>query len=256
MEAAGLAVFVISASILTTLLEYPASPLHRAIESRFLRQVALGVPMGLVVAAIVYSPWGQRSGAHINPAVTWAFFRLGKIGLWDAVFYSLAQFGGAAAAVLLMREVIGRAYAHPAVNYAVTRPGPGGQALAFLGEFAISFVLMIVVLVTINSRRLKKLTGMLTGLLIAAYLALETPLSGMSLNPARSFGSAFVAGQWSSVWVYFAAPTAAMLLAAEIYGRMRRGQTLACAKLHHGNAGRCIFCNNQRGPTYPVEAET
>ncbi len=255
MEAAGLACFVITASILATLLEYPESPVHQAIESPFLRRVVLAVPMGGVIAALVYSPWGKQSGAHINPAVTWAFFRLGKIKVWDAVFYSLAQFAGAAGAVQLMKVVIGPPYAHADVNYVVTRPGPAGPLVAFLAEFVISFFLMLVVLMAINSRRLERLTGLFAGLLIAAYLVIELPLSGMSLNPARTFGSALGAGHWTSAWIYFVAPVGAMLLAAEAYLRLSRGRELACPKLHHRGTVRCIFCDSQRGPTYPVEAE-
>ncbi len=252
MEAAGLAFFVTVASLTTTLLEHPGSPLHQAIDSRLLRNVVLGLALGIVIAAIVYSPWGKQSGAHINPAVTWAFLRLGKIRPWDAVFYTLAQFAGAVGAVQLVRVIIGEPYTHPDVNYALTRPGPHGSAVAFVAEFAISFVLMFVVLVAVNSRRLEKLTGLFVGLLIAAYLAVETPLSGMSLNPARTFGSVLAAGDWTSLWIYLVAPTAAMLLAAEVYLRLRPERQLACAKLHHRNDQRCIFCESPRGPTYPV----
>ena len=234
MEAAGLACFVVSASLVTTLLEYPGSPVHQAIGSKFARHVVLGVGMGGVVAAIVYSPWGKRSGAHINPAVTWAFFRLGRIRGWDATFYTAAQFGGAVLAVQLMRLVIGAPYRHPVIDHVVTKPGPAGVLAAFAAEFAISLVLMLVLLVAVNSARLERFAGVLAGVLIALYLAFETPLSGMSLNPARTFGSAFAAGHWASLWLYFVAPTAAMLLAAELY-------------LHLGGAARV-----RRGPTYPA----
>ncbi len=253
MEAAGLACFVVVASITTTLLEYPGSRVHQALESPFLRNVVLGLVLGILIAGIVYSPWGKQSGAHINPAVTWAFFRLGKIRAWDAVFYTAAQFAGAIGAVQLMRAVIGKPYMHPDVNYALTRPGPDGATVAFAAEFAISFLLMFVVLVAVNSRRLEKLTGLFVGLLITAYLAFETPLSGMSLNPARTFGSVLAAGDWTTLWIYLLAPTAAMLLAAEVYLRLGPGRLCACAKLHHRNDKRCIFCDSPRGPTYPVE---
>lgn len=238
MEAGGLAFFVISASVVTTLLEYPGSPVHQAIGSTFGRRVVLGLGMGAVIAAIVYSPWGKRSGAHINPAVTWAFYRLGKIGGWDAAFYTVAQFGGSIVAVQLMRLVIGTPYAHPAVDHVVTKPGPGGPLPAFLAEFVISFVLMLVVLAAVNSERYEKLTGVFTSALIIVYLAFETPLSGMSLNPARTFGSAFAAWHWAALWLYFVAPMAAMLLAAELYLRLGGDATI------------------RRGPTYPVEPTT
>ncbi len=236
MEAGGLAYFVISASLLTTLLEYPGSPLHRALGGKHLRLGLLGIAMGAVIASVVYSPWGKRSGAHINPSVTWAFFRLGKIGGWDAVFYTAAQFGGALAAVQLMRLVLGAPYRHPAVDYVMTKPGPGGALVAFAAEFGISFVLMLVVLIAVNSKRLERLTGLFAGVLVALYLAIETPLSGMSLNPARTFGSAVAARHWAGLWLYFAAPVAATLLAAELYVRL---------------GGRARV---RAGPSYPADA--
>ena len=237
MEAGGLAAFVIAASALTTLLEFPGSPVHQAIASSLGRRVVLGVGMGGVIAAVVYSPWGKRSGAHINPAVTWAYFRLGKIRGWDAVFYTVAQFGGALAAVQLMQRVIGTPYRHPLIDYVVTKPGPAGPLPAFAAEFVISFVLMLVVLLAVNSERLEKRAGLFAGLLVAAYLTFEAPMSGMSLNPARTFGSAFAARHWVDLWLYFVAPTAAMLLAAELY------------LWFGGDAG------NRRGPTYPVDPD-
>lgn len=253
VEALGLALFVITASISTTLLEHPAFGFARSIPDATLRHALLGLVMGTYIAALIYSPPGQQSGAHINPAVTWAFFRLGKIKLPDAIFYTLAQFMGAIGGAQLMSLAIGRRYAHSSVNYAVTVPGADGPLIAFVAEFIISFVLMMVVLMAMNSKRLEKLTGLFTGLLIAGYLAVEIPYSGMSLNPARSFGTAFTAGNWTGLWIYFIAPPLAALLAAECYGRFHKNQKLACAALHH-NHERCIFCD-QEGPDFPMEDE-
>ncbi len=222
MEAWGLGTFMAGASLLTTLLMYAHSPAARAIKEPGVRLAWLGLGMGLIIAGIVYSPWGKKSGAHINPAVTWAFFRLGKITLADAVFYTLAQFGGALIAVQVMGLVIGRPYQHPTVRHVVTVPGPDGPWAAWVAEFVISFLLMYVVLVAVNNKKLEKWGGALTGVLIMAYLTLETPWSGMSLNPARTFGSAFAARDWDSLWVYFTAPVAAMLLAAEANRRLQK----------------------------------
>lgn len=216
-EAAGLAFFMVSASTVTTMLRYPNSPIHRTIHEPFLQLVALGVPMGLVVAAVVYSPWGKKSGAHINPAVTLAFWRLGKIKTPDAVFYILFQFAGAALAVQLMGLVLGAPYRHPAINYVVTVPGIRGAMGAFIAEALISFVLMLAVLGIISSKKTKDWAGAATGVLIALYLMFEEPYSGMSLNPARTFASAFAAREWTGLWIYFVAPVAAMLLAAQVF---------------------------------------
>jgi len=255
-EACGLAGFIIGASLLTTLLEHPDSPVqHLMGRQPLLRRVPLGLVMGAYIAAVVYSPWGKRSGAHINPAVTLAFFWLGKIKRWDALFYVFAQFTGAIIAGQLMTVALGKLYAHPSIHYSTTVPGAGAHATAsaFTAEFIISFILMFVVLVAINSKHLERFAGLLAGLLIAIYLIVETPYSGMSLNPARAFGSAFAAGHWMDLWIYFTAPPLGMLLAAAAYSWLRKGQQTGCAKLHHSNDQRCIFCDHKAAPNYPDE---
>jgi aquaporin Z len=110
MEAAGLAVFMVSAGLFGTLLGYPGSPVHQAIEEPLLRRALMGLAMGLTAIAIIYSPWGQQSGAHINPAVTLTFLRLGKVAPWDAVFYIIAQFAGGLYGVLLVGGILGEVF--------------------------------------------------------------------------------------------------------------------------------------------------
>jgi aquaporin Z len=244
MEAAGLGLFMISACVFTVLLEHPASPVRQAIASPLLRLVLIGIAMGLTAIGIIYSPWGKQSGAHINPSVTLAFFRLGKIEPWDAFFYVCAQFAGALAGVLLSAAAVGSWIADPSVNYAVTVPGPGGQGVAFLAELVISFGLMIAILTLSNIHRLARFTGLVAGVLVATYISMEAPISGMSMNPARTFGSALPAQFWTALWVYFTAPPLGMLLAAEAYLRVRGAHQVLCAKLDHDNDKRCIFrCN-------------
>lgn len=91
MEAAGLGIFMTSASVVTVIVEHPASSIRQVIADPFLLRLIIGVVMGLTAIAIIYSPWGKQSGAHINPAVTFTFFRLGKINRLDAFFYVVAQ---------------------------------------------------------------------------------------------------------------------------------------------------------------------
>jgi aquaporin Z len=238
-EAAGLGVFMLSACACAVLLFHPASPVVRAVEGETERRVLMGAAMGLTNALLVYSPWGMRSGAHNNPAVTLTFYRLGKVKGADALFYVLAQFAGGAAGVVLAALALGEFVSAPSVNYVVTVPGSFGAAAAFAAEVLISFVLMSVVLRATNHARLARWTGLLAGLLVALYISVEAPVSGMSMNPARTFGSALSAHLWTAAWVYFTAPLAGMLLAAEVY--RRAGARAACAKLHHHNRKRCIF---------------
>ncbi|HJU54927.1 MAG TPA: aquaporin [Pyrinomonadaceae bacterium] len=246
IEAAGLCSFMLSACAFGTLLFHPASAINRAVGDPLLLRALMGVMMALTAAAIIYSPWGKRSGAHTNPSVTLAFLRLGKIEPVDALFYVVAQFAGAILGVLIAGLLLGRLLADPMVNY-VTTVGSYGAGVAFVAELLISLILMSVVLVASNAKRLERLTGLFAALLVAIYISLEAPLSGMSMNPARTFGSALSAQFWTALWVYFTAPPAGMLLAAEIYTRMKGKDAVACAKLHHRNNQRCIFrCGYER----------
>jgi aquaporin Z len=242
MESAELALFMISACVFTVLLEHPSSPVNQAIESAAWRRALNGLAMGLTAAAIICSPLGRRSGAHFNPAVTATFLLLGKVERWDAAFYAAAQFAGGVAGMAVSIALLGLPpIEHSAVNYVVTAPGRDGAGTAFVAELVISFVLMSVILFASNTSRLAKLTPLLAGSLVAAFIAFESPLSGMSMNPARTFGSAVAARQWTALWVYFSAPPLGMLLAAVLY-RFRRGaHAVFCAKLHHNNQKRCIF---------------
>jgi aquaporin Z len=250
-EALGLGLFMVSACLFGALLEYPASAAHLAIPDPTARRVLMGVAMGATAIGIIYSPWGRRSGAHINPAVTLAFFRLGRVPLPDACFYVIAQFAGGAAGVLIAFWIAPVALMHPSVNYVVTVPGATGLAAAAVAELAISFGLMLVVLTVSGSPRSAPYTGLVAGALVAVYIALEAPYSGMSMNPARTAASAVVARVWTAWWMYFLVPPVAMLLAAEVHVRARGRARVGCAKLHHDDRIRCIFC----GPSGRKQAD-
>jgi len=242
IEAACLGLFMISAFGFATILEHPTSPLRHELMSPLLRRFLMGLAMGGTAIAIIYSPWGKQSGAHINPATTFTFFRLGKVRPSDAAFYIVSQFVGGALGALAAAALLATRASHPAVNYAVTAPGQAGAFVAFCAEFAIAFILMTAILHLSNDTRLHRWTGLGAGLLVAAYITFEAPLSGMSMNPARSFASALPARHWADLWIYFTAPLLGMLAAAEVYLRVRGNSRIACAKLHHANDRRCIFC--------------
>lgn len=244
MEAACLGLFMASACSVTILFQHPASALRNAIPSDFVRRLLTGVAMGLTAISLIYSAWGRQSGAHLNPSVTLTFLRLGKIEPWDAIFYVVAQFVGGVAGVMLSAFVWGEAIAHQNVHYAATIPSGNRTAVAFVAEFAISFVMITMVLNVSNSARLARFTGVVAGALVATYITLESPLSGMSMNPARTFASAFSGRIWNALWIYFTAPPLGMLLASEVYLRLRGKHSVLCAKMHHDNHSRCIFrCN-------------
>ena len=241
MEAAGLGLFMVSAGLFGTLLFYPHSPVVAALPDPMVRQVLMGVIMGLTAIGIIYSPWGQQSGAHLNPAVTLTFWRLGKVAPWDAVFYVLAQFLGGALGVLATLALLGPAFADPPVSYVATMPGAAGTLAALLAETAIAFGLMTMILLVTNTQRLMRLTGVFAGCMVALYITFEAPVSGMSMNPARSLASALPGSLYDALWIYFAGPSTGMLLAVEAYRLIRRTPDVICAKLNHHTHRRCIF---------------
>lgn len=183
----------------------------------------MGLAMGLTASAIIHSPWGHRSGAQMNPALTFTFWTLGKISARDAFFYILFQFAGGLMGVLLSALAIGPPLWHSAVNFAATVPGMPGEATAFWSEAAISAVLMATALIVSGSNTMRPWMPAFAGLLVAAFITLEAPLSGMSMNPARTLASAIPSGEWRAIWIYFTAPPLGMLATAQLY-KLARGR--------------------------------
>lgn len=241
MEAGELGIYLCVVCLVATLLQHPASIVRQFVSNNLARRALMGLAMGATAIAIVMSPWGKRSGGHLNPAMTFTFCRLRKLGFWDAGFYVVAQFLGAIIGVAVAKYVLRGALGDYSVHYAVTAPGVYGTTVAFMAEFTISFILMITILFTTNHKRLAPYTAYANGALLAMYYTFETPLSGMSTNPARTFGSAFHASYWHALWIYLIAPSVGMMIAGEVFLRFRQGVDPFCAKLHHANDERCIF---------------
>jgi aquaporin Z len=241
IEAAGLALFMISAGAFGTLLEYPQSPMRSMLPDPIVRRALMGIAIGATAIGLIYSPWGRQSGAHFNPAVTLAFSRLGKVVPWDGVFYVIAQFVGGLTGVVAISAMLGNAFRRLPVEFVVTIPGSAGPLIAFLAEFAISFGLMLAVLYTSNHIRLMRYTGLFAGALLASYITVEAPFSGMSMNPARTLASATPSGVWDGLWIYFLAPILGMLIAVDAYRLLTGRAGVICAKLNHITHRRCIF---------------
>jgi aquaporin Z len=241
MEAGELGLYMFLTCVLATLFRHPASPVSHVVMDELARRLFIGLATGAIVIAIVLTPWGKQSGGHFNPAITFTFYRLGKVDTWDAVFYGVAQFTGAVVGVALAVYLLRSAPVHDQVRYAMTVPGRFGTLAAFIAELAISFVLMMTILYTTNHRALARFTPYFVGAQYALYITFETPLSGMSMNPARTFAPAFHAGYWHASWIYFVAPTLGMLVAAEVFRRCRPRVPACCAKLYHAPDKRCIF---------------
>ncbi len=232
MDGALLGLFMISACGFVALFEHPASPVHALVPSAFVRRALVGLAMGVTAVLLIYSPWGKRSGALMNPAMTLSFLRLQKLSPTQALGFASAQFGLGALGVVLSKLALGRWVSDPAVRYAVTEPGAYGAGVAWVAELGIAFVLVTVVMAVNRVPALARFGGFFAAALVALYITFEAPLSGMSLNPARTFASAVVAGSYDGIWIYLTAPTLGMLLGVE-WDRRRNAPGEPCGKLCH-----------------------
>jgi aquaporin Z len=245
IEAWALGTFMLSAGIVTVLVEHPDFGVPAVIDSTAVRRAVIGLAMGATAVALIYSPWGRRSGAHMNPAVTLTFWHLGKVRRDDALWFIAAQFAGSLLGVLAVLALFGDRFAAPPVAFVATQP-LHGAGVAFVLEFLISCGLMLTVLGFSSRARLAPYTGLAAGALVASYIAVEAPYSGMSMNPARSFASAAPAGFWADLWIYFLAPPLGMWTAAALHGS--RSERRGCAKLVHASGSRCIHCGYEPPP--------
>ena len=195
--------------------------------------------MGTTAVGIIHSPMGKHTGAHFNPAITLTYLGLGKIGVYDALGYVIGQFAGGIFGVGVAALFLGKSLPQKPVQYAVTVPGVYGTAAAFAAELFMSALLMFLVLWTTNRAGWKKYTSYIVGILIMLYILIFAPVSGFSINPARTVGSAVFAQVWTALWVYFTAPLLGMFGAAAIYIKAFGKNSVLCAKLHHAPSYLC-----------------
>lgn len=188
------------------------------------RVTHLGISLvfGLIVLAMIYTI-GHVSGAHMNPAVTIAFHSAGRHPTSEIGPYLAAQLLGAIAASAALRQLFGGQVAGLGATL------PGGTALqSFLLELIMSFMLMFTIMGVATDDRAE---GTMAGIAIGAVVALEAafggPISGASMNPARSFGPAVLTGKFAHHWIYWAAPILGMVLGAKAYRIIGRGRRVA-----------------------------
>jgi aquaporin Z len=216
-EALGLALFMFPACFFSALIFSANGSWNHTIPGELLKNVVMGLIMGLTALFVFYSPWTAPSGSQINPAVTLAFLRVDKMCRYDAMFYVIFQLTGGTVAVFIMQALIGTALTDPPVSSAVTIPGKAGQWWALLTEFLISFITMTMVLFTSHHKKTKQYTRILSAILVCCWVVVASPLSGFGMNPARSFASAMASGIWKSFWIYVFIPIAGMISAAEFF---------------------------------------
>lgn len=188
------------------------------VAERFPGSVAPGaVPIvfGLVVAVMIYAV-GHLSGAHFNPAVTLGFASVGRFPKREIPVYWAAQFLGAIAAIALLSAIL-----PPNPGYGATLPNVAGFP-ALVWEAILTFLLMFVILAVATDTRAH---GALAGLAIGATVSLDAfvggPITGASMNPARSLAPALWQGQWQALWIYFVGPGLGAVIAAFTYEKLR-----------------------------------
>ena len=223
------------------------SPLYSPLSDDRVRRLLVGVVFGTTLALIIYSPLGRRSGAHVNPAVTLAFWRLGKMRGADAGLYITAQLGGALVGTAVV-ALIWRGWADSVhIGATVPRDATTGSALfALVLEFVMVFLLATLVFNCVNRPNLMPYTGVGVGLLIVVFVFFVAPVSGTSLNPARTIGPAVVGSHYLAVWTYLVGPPLGALAAAFVFSR--RHAKVACGKLFHPFGKRCQFIDCQYMP--------
>jgi aquaporin Z len=239
IEASFLALFVLAAGVVATLERDPL--LVEAVPWPLARRALSGLTMALVSIAMIYSPWGRRSGTHLNPAMTLAFYRLRKVGTVDLLGYAIAQFAGGALGVALVRAWMAPAFAAQGGAAILHGGAPVAVVVVFGVELALAAATMLLVLMTINHTRLFRWTGAIYGSVVGLYVAFCSPLSGVGLNPARTIAASLADGSWAGAWLGLLAPALGMQLAVELYRRITGRTEIACAKLAHNLSGRCIF---------------
>ncbi len=170
--------------------------------------VGISLTFGLIVMALIYG-LGELSGAHFNPAVTLGFFAAGRFPGRQVLPFVVAQCVGAIAASLAVRAI------YPATQtLGQTLPHDGAVLAAFVLEVLLTFFLMLVILrVSTGSHETGIMAGAAIGALIACEALFAGPISGASMNPARSLGPALVGGTLGHLWAYLVAPTLGALLA-------------------------------------------
>jgi aquaporin Z len=241
MEAAELAMLMLCICCAGALFYSRKSPLANLDLSWCARTAMMGVSVAAATFAIIKSPFGRRSGAHFNPALTLSYFRLRRIHRWDALGYVMGQFLGGIGGVFLAHQILGTSLSDFPVRFVVTTPGRNGELFACLAELMTSFTLMGVVLIASNHRRLARVSPLFVAMVtVFSYLS-SASIAGYSVNPARSFSSGLFAHIWWGIWIYLFVPCLGMVTAAYVYESVAGPDRIYCAKVFHDCRSICPF---------------
>jgi len=233
-ELIGTAVLLLGGLSIVIFMFGAGSPMEGLLPSVKLRQMTTGFLFGCVGTLVTLSHVGKESGAHINPAVTFAFWMFQKLDTKTALGYVIAQLVGAVVGCLplLVWGSMGRS-----VAFGATTPGKGYSIeTVLMGEVVTTFALVGALCLFIGFRRLRPFTPFMVPFLYAVMVPLEASISGTSTNPARTIGPALISGQWEGWWIYWAGPLTGTLVAVLVFSSLAR--RIEVAKLYHFESDR------------------
>ncbi len=218
-------------------------PMEQLIPDHSTRLLITGLIFAGSGSLVAISPLGKLSGAHLNPAVSLAFWVQGKMHNHDIGGYIIGQFLGAILGAALLIAVWGRYAA--SMNNGMTLPGTGySLGYVFLAEVFMTFMLVLSIFIFVSNQRLMRWTPLMTWLLVATMVWLGAAISGTSVNPARSFGPALLTWFWQDQWLYWIAPPLGAMIAVGAFRLLAMGEReILTAKLFHVPHYRCIFKN-------------
>jgi MIP family channel proteins len=197
----------------------PGAVMVNAVSNGAISHAGVALAFAFVVTAMIFAI-GHLSGAHINPAVTIGFWSVRRFPSRNVGPYIIAQCSGAIAASAILRVVLGVVGRMGAtVPARMLGIGAGG---AFVIEWLLSFALMLVIMAVATDERVADgFAALAVGLTVGFCAMMGGPLTGASMNPARSLGPALIGGVWDAHWVYWLAPITGMIAAARCYEYLR-----------------------------------
>jgi len=247
--------FLLFAGVSAVVFDFGAgSPLVSVVPNKSVRLLITGLLFAGSSSLVAISPLGKLSGGHINPAVTLAFWAQGKMHPFDLGGYILGQFLGAITGTLLV-VLLWRGKA-ASVGDGATIPGAGYPLWAvFLVEVSLTFLLVLCIFFFVSSSRLMRWTPLMVWILLAMMVWLAAPISGTSLNPARSFGPALVSWSWHEQWLYWVAPPMGALLAVGAFRLLAISERdILTGKLFHVPHYRSVF-KHVSAPCIPADGK-
>ncbi len=207
------------------------SPVAKLVPGHSARLLITGLLFAGSGSLVAVSPLGRRSGAHLNPCVTLAFWRRGHVHLHDLVGYTVAQTAGALTGAVLVDWLWGGQAR--SVDLGLTQPGHGLSGVTATGiEALMTAVMVLVILVMVSHVRTAPLTPLAVWIVVAVLVWQGAPWTGTSLNPPRSLAPALVVSDYRDLWAYFVGPVAGSLVAVQVFNLIPGLETLT-AKLFH-----------------------